>query len=125
MTIASTATNVDEFLESLDGSVLKEKLAHMLSDVALGTVLHGNKQRKGKLNLELTVQRIGETDQVVIQHKLSHQTLTERGKKMEENTTETPMFVGKGGKLSITQPKEDNRGNFALVTEIDGRRKTL
>ncbi|WP_211828701.1 hypothetical protein [Kistimonas asteriae] len=119
----SNATDVVEFIEDLDGGVLKEKLAHMLSDVALGTVLNGDRSRKGKLNLELTFQRVGEHSQVIISHKLSHSTPTTRGKKMEENTTETPMFVAKGGRLSIEQPKEEHDGQYALVHQIDGQRK--
>ena len=119
----SNATDIDSFISDLDGGVLKEKLAHILSEVALGTVLHGGRAIKGKVNLELTLQPIGEHSQVIISHKLSHSTPTQRGKKMEENTTETPMFVAKGGRLSIDQPKEEHDGQFTLVHQLDGPRK--
>jgi len=107
-------TSVGNFIEELGAGVFREKLAHALSEAALATVTHGNGKRKGKVSIELTFSQIGENDQVIITHKLSYLTLTKRGKRAEEDTTETPMFVGKGGVLSVDVPKEDNNGQFSL-----------
>ncbi len=107
-------TNVDNFMGELNGGVFKEKLAHIISAVALGSVLHGDKSRKGKVIIELSFKKIGDNDQLVISHKLHQEVLTKRGKKTEVDSTETPMFVGRGGVTTISPPKEDQRGQFNL-----------
>lgn len=123
MSNQSNSTNVDDFVDELGAGVFKEKLAHVLSEAALGTVLHGGGSKKGKVTIELTFQQIGENEQVVVSHKLAHVTPTKRGKRSEEDVTETPMFVGKGGKLTIAPPKEDNNGQYSLDQEQDGIRR--
>lgn len=120
----SNQTDLEGFLSELGGGVFREKLALILSEVALATVTNANGGKKGKVSVEFSMSRVGENDQVIIEHKLSHVTPTKRGKKTEEDITETPMFVGVGGKLTIDQPKEDNDGQFALgesVTSIHNR----
>ncbi|GAB3099858.1 hypothetical protein G8770_03715 [Aestuariicella hydrocarbonica] len=114
-------TNVMDFLEELGAGIFKEKLAHALSEAALGTIIHGNGTKKAKVSIELTFKQIGENDQVSISHKLAHITPTKRGKKSEEDTTETAMFVGRGGVLSVSQPREELRGQFALRQDSDGK----
>lgn len=114
----NTSTNVDDFIDELNAGVFKEKLAVILSDVALGVIQHGEKNRKGKITIEMSFQKVGENDQVVISHKLAHQTPTKRGKRSEEDTTETPMFVGRGGALSISPPKVNNNGRLNLDKNI-------
>ena len=107
-------TNVNDFIDELGAGVFKEKLGHVLSDAAMATVMHGIGNKKGKVCIEFTFQQIGENEQVVVSHKLSSSLPTKRGKKSEEDTTDTPMFVGKGGILTIDQPKEDDHGQFSL-----------
>lgn len=116
----STATNVDDFIGELNSGILKDQLAAILSETALATVLHGKGNKKGKVNIELTFAQIGENEQVVVSAKLSKSAPTARGKKYEENITDTSMFVGKGGRLTIDQPKEDNNGQFALNQQSEG-----
>ena len=108
-------TNVDDFIEELGGGVFKEKLAYLLSQAALGTVIHGLGKKKGKVNIEFSLKQIGENNQVVVTHKISHSTPTKRGKRSEEDITETPMFVGKGGVMSINAPKEEINGQMTIV----------
>ncbi|WP_435234515.1 hypothetical protein ACR30L_12125 [Psychromonas sp. PT13] len=108
-------TNVDSFVSELEAGMFKEKLAHMLSDVALGQIIHNGGNRKGKVNIELSFSQVGDNNQVMIASKLSHITITKRGVKSEQTTTETPMYVGKGGMLSIDQPKEEFSGQFNLT----------
>ncbi|MGH1371159.1 MAG: hypothetical protein ACRBBW_03930 [Cellvibrionaceae bacterium] len=91
-------TNIQEFFDDLDGGVFGEKLAHILSDVA-GAVIDHNKQ--GEVNIKLQLKRIGNSYQVGINHKLTYVKPTAKGKASEENTTETPMHVGKGGRLTL------------------------
>lgn len=116
----STSTNVDDFISELNGGVFKEKLAAILSKAAQGTVTYGNGKRKAKVNIELTVSQLGENEQVVVSHKLMHKTPTKRGFVSEEDTTETSMFVGRGGAMTISQPKEGMTGQFRLEGEQDG-----
>ena len=119
-------TNVDDFISELGAGVLSEKLSHILSGVALGTMLHGQ-GKKGKITLEFTFsQTDAESDQVNISHKIGPATPTNRGKKTEEDTTRTVFFVGKGGVLTIDAPEEQHGGqqNAALVLQMqkDGPR---
>ena len=44
-----------------------------------------------------------------IKHKLSYVRPTNRGKISEEDTTETPMYVNRGGRLTILQ---EDRGQL-------------
>jgi hypothetical protein len=113
-------SNVNDFIGELNGGVLTEKLAHQLSESALATIHHGNGKKTAKVTLELTLKQIGDNEQVMVQHKLSHTTPTKRGKKSEEDVTETPMFVGRGGVMTVNPPKEDNNGQFGLKQEKDG-----
>jgi len=109
-----TNTNVDDFIRELNAGILKDQLAATLSETALATILHGNGSKKGKVSIDLTFSQVGGNDQVVVHTKISKSAPTARGKKSEENASETSMFVGKGGKLTIDQPKEDNNGQFSL-----------
>jgi len=108
-------TNVQEFIDELGAGAFKEKLAVALSEVAMSTAMHGTKAVTGKLSLEFVFHKIGDNDQVIISHKLGISQPTRRGRKTEEDTTQTPMFVGKGGMLTVDQPKEDNNGQFSLT----------
>ena len=117
----SNCTDVDAMMSELGAGLLKAKLGVLLSDVALGTVLHGIGNNKGKLSLEFTFSRVGDNDQVIITHKISHSTPTGRGKRGEEYVTQTPFFVGKGGKLTIDAPREEEGGQFTLSRITDGK----
>lgn len=116
MESVSSMTNVRDLIGELNGGSFEEKLALVLSEVALGTVVHGGK-KKGKLTIEFTFHKIGDNDQLVLSHKLSKVTPTKRGDKSEVDTTETPFYVGKGGVMTINPPKEqaDGQKNFELA----------
>ncbi|KZZ72442.1 hypothetical protein A3765_28385 [Oleiphilus sp. HI0130] len=116
-------TNVDDFIEELNAGIFKEKLAHTLSDAALGVVINGNGVKKAKVKIEFTLSQVGDNEQVLIAHKLAHEIPTKRGKRAEEDITETSMFVGKGGVMTIDTPKEDNNGQFQLEQDDDGIRR--
>ena len=115
-------TEVTEFIDELGAGVFAQKLGAILSEAAGATILFGDKGKKATIGINLTMQRVGENDQVIVSHKLSKSIPTKRGKKGEEDLTETPFFVGKGGVLSINPPKEDAHGQFQLSTVSDGDR---
>ncbi|ELY3545867.1 hypothetical protein SMX40_003422 [Cronobacter turicensis] len=94
-------TKVPEFLGELDGGVFENKIALALSEVAFGVLNNGT---KGKVTVTFELDRMSnsvEEKRVMIKHKLSYMRPTPRGKSSEENTTETPMYVNRGGKNSL------------------------
>ena len=107
-------TNLNDFMGELGAGVFQAKIEHCLSEAALNTILHGSGNKKGKVTMEFTFTQIGENDQVVVSHKLVSSTPTKRGKRVEEDLTDTPMFVGKYGVLSVEPPKEEMTGQFHL-----------
>lgn len=98
-------TDVTQFLEDLDGGVFIQKLARAISEVAGGVVDHN---AKGKIDIQLTLERIGQSYQVNIGHALKYTVPTLRGKISEEDLTATPMHVNTGGKVSIF-PENQNQ----------------
>lgn len=98
-------TDVSTFLEDLDGGVFIQKLARALSEVAGGVVDNND---KGSIDIKLNLKRIGQSYQVNIGHTLKYTVPTLRGKISEEDTTETPMHVNTGGRLSIF-PENQNQ----------------
>lgn len=96
--MAQQTPHFGQTLEELDAGVLLHKLSRAAADVALGVIEHG---KKGKITLTLDFDRIGESSQVNVSHKISYQKPTRRGKATEEDTTVTPMHVNKHGHLSV------------------------
>ncbi len=99
------STDVQAFIGELDGGVFETKIGAVLSEVASGVM---NTKTKGKVSLNLE-----------IEHKLSYVRPTNRGKISEEDTTETPMYVNRGGRLTILQ--EDQGQLLTLAGEPDGK----
>ncbi len=64
-------------------------------------------ETKGKVSLNTEIEPFDE-NRVKIKHKLSYVRPTNRGKISEEDTTETPMYVNRGGRLTILQ---EDRGD--------------
>lgn len=116
-------TDVAEFIGECNAGILIEKLGIALSDAALAQVTHGIGSKKAKVSLEFTFQQMGDNEQVIVNHKLTTSNPTKRGKKYEEDETQTPFHVGKGGKLTINAPQEDDNGQFSLHQEQDGPQK--
>jgi len=110
-------TNVADFVGECNAGILMEKLGVALSDAAMSQLNHGIGSKKAKVSLEFTFQQMGDNEQVIVSHKLTTSNPTKRGKKFEEDITDTVFFVGKGGQLTIDQPKEDDNGQFALNQE--------
>ena len=112
-------TVVPDFLGELDAGIFVNKIAAALNNTALGVLNNGG---KGQVVLTFDIDRLSnsvEEKRVGIKHKLKFVTPTPRGKQSEEDTTETPMYVGKGGKLTILQ--EDQGQLFASTGEVDGK----
>jgi hypothetical protein len=59
---------------------------------------------------------------VIVSAKIGQSIPTKRGKIIMEDTTDTSMFVGKGGVVTISPPREEISGQFTLESEKDGIR---
>lgn len=113
------ATVVPDFIGELDGGVFENKISMALSEVAFGVLNNG---QKGKVVITLDIDRMSnsvEEKRVMIKHKLAFVRPTPRGKSSEEDTTETPMYVNRGGKLTILQ--EDQGQLFSLAGDPDAK----
>lgn len=91
-------TDVTEFLSSLRGGVFEQKVAAALSDTALGVI---NTGKAGTVTLTFSLKQIAESNQVNCSHKLAFVMPTKNGKQAQEDTTDTPLYVNRGGRISI------------------------
>lgn len=94
----TSTTNIEQVLADLDGGVFAQKIGRALSDVALGVVING---KAGKVTVTFDMKQIGESSQIEMAHKIAFVKPTDKGKATEENTTKTPLHVGRGGKLTL------------------------
>ncbi|WP_435300770.1 hypothetical protein [Escherichia coli] len=111
----TVSASAQAFIGELDGGVFETKIGAVLSEVASGVM---NTKTKGKVSLNLEIEPFDES-RVKIKHKLSYVRPTNRGKISEEDTTETPMYVNRGGRLTILQ--EDQGQLLTLAGEPDGK----
>lgn len=93
----SDKTNVAEFVSELQAGVFEEQIATAINNVALSTVEYG---RQGEVVIKLKFKHIPNTTQVSIEHSLSFKKPTKRGSSSEDLSYDTPMYVGRGGKVS-------------------------
>jgi hypothetical protein len=93
-----TPKNIVELVDDLDGGVFGQKIEHALHSVAEGVIATG---RAGKVTLTFDLKQIANSNQVAMKHKLAFVRPTNNGKTAEENTTETPLYVGVRGKLTL------------------------
>lgn len=99
MSQTDSRTNVNDFLGELDGGVFKEKIALSLSEVAEGVISTG---KKGKVTITFDLAQISDdSQQVTVEHKLQYMIPRKKGKSSEEETTKTPMYVGRRGKMTL------------------------
>lgn len=97
------ATNVAQFIEDLDAGVFKEKISSILSDVAGASIDHS---AKGTVTIQFDFKRIGESDQVQIDHTIKYKRPTSKGDISETKKTTTPMYVGAKGALTFFPEKQ-------------------
>ena len=109
------STDVQAFIGELDGGVFEPKSAAVRREGRAGV---RNTKPNGKVSLNLEIEPFDE-NRVKIKHKLSYVRPTNRGKISEEDTTETPMYVNRGGRLTILQ--EDQGQLLTLAGEPDGK----
>ncbi|MBK3797510.1 hypothetical protein CXF92_18675 [Pseudomonas sp. Choline-3u-10] len=87
-------TDVNDFLGSLNAGVFASQVGRALSDVAAGVVDHG---KPGEVTLKFKLKQIGQSHQVAVSHTLDFVQPTKRGKKREDTSLDTPMYVTESG----------------------------
>ena len=92
------ATDLSEFFSDLDAGVVQQMVEQALSDIAMAVVTTG---KKGEISMTFKVAQIKNFDQVDIRHTLSVVKPTPRGRQVEEDTSETAMYVHRGGVLKF------------------------
>ena len=98
------ATDSSEFINSLNASVFAQQVGRALSDVAAGVVDHG---KPGEVTLKFKLKQIGQSNQVTVSHTLDFVQPTKRGKKREDTTLDTPLYVTPEGlQLMQTNPTD-------------------
>lgn len=110
----SNPTDVTQFLQDLDGSVFAEKISYALSEIAGGVIDHG---KAGKLTLTFDIKQLGNANKVLVKHKIGYTVPTQKGKITEEETTDSDMHVGSGGRMTAFPENQhhffDRRGDVA------------
>jgi len=98
---ARTATDVTDFIANLDAGLFEQKLGLALSQVAAGAMDH---DRKGKITITLTFERLEGTFQCRVGHQLQFARPTLDGEAGEKEKRATVFHVGQYGALSIIPP---------------------
>ena len=87
-------TDTSEFINSLNAGVFADQVGRAISDVAAGVVEHG---KQGEVTLKFKLKQIGQSNQVAVTHTLDYVQPTKRGKKREDTTLDTPLYVTADG----------------------------
>ncbi len=96
------ATDTAEFINSLNAGVFAQQVGKALSDVALGVVEFG---KQGQVTLTFKLKQIAQSQQVAVTHTLDYVQPTKRGKKREDTSLDTPLYVtAEGLQLFLTNP---------------------
>ena len=95
-------TNVPQFISELGAGVVEEKLAHMISEVATQVVAL---DKMGEITLNIKLKKLGDSDQLKVEHKLAYKRPKKRGSISEDDTQESMMWVNEGG--NVTQFPEN------------------
>lgn len=88
------ATDTSEFIGSLNAGVFAQQVGRALSDVAAGVVEFN---KPGAVTVTFKLKQIGQSNQVAVTHKLDFVEPTKRGKRSEDTTLDTPMYVTANG----------------------------
>lgn len=115
-------TDIDEFLDSLDGGCYKTKIKACLDDIAMAVVATNG---AGKLTITLDVKAAKGRDEVNISHKLVSVKPTRRGKQTGEDNGSTPMFVGKHGRITLFDETQQDMFAEQQMRNMAAARETI
>lgn len=92
-------TSFVDVLTELDAGTFEQKISRAMADCASGVVDTG---KAGKITITLDLKRVASSHQVTVKHAVKFVRPTINGKVTEENATETPLYVGARGRLTVT-----------------------
>lgn len=92
-------TDISQMIGELNGGQVEQMLNIALSDAALNTLTH---DKVSTVTLQIKLSRIGDSNQVSAVSTVAYKVPTKRGSRSEDYATDTPMYVGAGGKLTVT-----------------------
>ena len=90
-------SEIGGFLGELGAGVFEEKLTRSLKETALACMVNN---KKGEIVLKFAITPINQS-QAKITHAINTKAPTTHGEKQEKNSTETHMYVNKGGSMSL------------------------
>lgn len=93
--------SITTFLPELYGGTFEAQITNALKEAALAVAAHESGKVKGKVAIEFSLQRISESRQLTVEHKLKYEYPTTKGKRSEELATATPVYCGNRGALTI------------------------
>jgi len=100
--MANKIPDVNEMLGELNAGVFMNQLEEVLKDTAKAVINFGDKGKKGKVTITLTMTRLGEDSGMVdLEHKWAYEQPEMRGKATRDNTSSTPMCVSSRGHLTV------------------------
>jgi len=76
----------------LDGSLFADKINAAIAETAFAVANNGDGSKSGKVTIELTFKRVGETSQLHVGHNLKADRPTKRGNVVSNDKTLTPMY---------------------------------
>lgn len=91
-------TSIAELLGEMNGGTVEQMANIAISDAALNVMEF---DKNGEITLKIKLQRIGESQQVNAVATLSYKIPTKRGSRSEDYAVDTPLYVGKGGRLTV------------------------
>lgn len=98
-------TDFMELLPDLDAGVYVQQVGVALSEAALAAVQTG---KKSAVTLKLTIKQVGDSSTVTLEHALKLENPTPKGKRSEERSTSTPLYVARGGRLTLFPESQPN-----------------
>jgi hypothetical protein len=95
-------------LQELQGGTLPAILTRALADTAMGVAEHAQANQKGKVTLEFTIKRGKGQFTLELAHKVAFSHPTVRGKKTEEASDTTTVFLNTQGHVSVVPDQQGN-----------------
>ncbi len=90
-------SEIGEFIGELGAGVFEEKLTRTLRETALAAMQHC---KSGEITLKFKITPINQS-QAKISHAINSKAPLLHGEKTEKNLTDTHMYVGEKGKMSL------------------------
>lgn len=98
-------TDVQLFIESLNAGVLMEQMGNVLSQVA--QAVHDT-DKQGEVTLKLKFKSMGGGQQIMCEHDLSYKKPKDKGAISENDTSNTPMYVGTLGRMTLYPERQED-----------------